>query len=134
MKEAHLQTLLWWRVACFQPPLSPQWKGGIFHMTKLLSEIFRNLTEVCAVRDGMILVFKFRLFYQTFLACVAFPFSIKLPLSQPMSFLTFTFLFLFPILLWGQRASGCVELSGQLELNCGAHLCIMQAENSHCED
>lgn len=74
-------------------------------MTKLLSKIFRSrhlTAKVCTVREGIILVFKFRLFYHTFLACVGFPFPIKLPLSQPMSFLTFIFLILSPILLWGQ--------------------------------
>lgn len=136
-KEAHLQALLWWRAACFQPPLSPQWKGGIFQITKLLSKIFKNrhvTTKVCEVREGIILVFKFRLFYHNFLACVAFPFLVKMPLSQPMSFLTFTFLILSSVLLWGQWVSSCMGLSGQLGLNHDTHLYIMQVENSHWGD
>lgn len=68
---------------------------GIFQMTKLLSKTSRNrhlTTKVCTVREGIILVFKSRLLYHTFLACVAFPFLIKLSLN-PWAFSLLLFWF-----------------------------------------
>ena len=61
-KEEHLQALLWWRAACFQTPLSPQWEGEIFQTTKaLMNKILRNrhlTNKVGAVREGIILIFE----------------------------------------------------------------------------
>ena len=55
--------------------------------------------------------------YFALLACTAFALPIKLFLSQPTSFLTFTLLILSPIPPWREWASGCVVLSCQLRLN-----------------
>jgi len=61
-KEAHLQTLLWWRAACLQPPLSPEWERKIFQTTKvLMNKILRNrqfMNKVGVVRKGIILMFE----------------------------------------------------------------------------
>jgi len=50
-------------------------------------------------------------------ACVAFALPIKLSLSQPTSFLTFSLPTLSAIPLYGKRASSCVALHCQLGLH-----------------
>lgn len=44
------------------------------------------------------------------LTCADFALLIKLSLSQPMSFLSFTPLILLPTPLWEESVSGCVGL------------------------
>ena len=96
------------------------------------SEWWHLSSQVTITRDGALLSWRWlntclpmgsaeRIPCFALLACMAFTLPIKLSLSQPTSFFTFTLLILSPIPLWGKWVSECMELGCWLGLNHDNH-------------